>query len=186
MVEATPISGPARVLIERVRDPCQRGSGNVGQRQQGGPGIDGFDRLQGIEGFARLRNRHYQCSRTGRQWPELELGRIVDFGRHAGDCLDVVFADLGGVQRGPAGQQQHPRNLPEGLRQVGQPAQIDVRTTGSDPALDGVGQGARLLEDLLLHEMPVGAALGQRRRPGCVADFAPRRTGAVPDLNPGR
>ncbi len=56
-------------------------------------------------------------------------------------------------------------------------SRIDLAGVEGDAAEDGVADGARLLEDFLLHEMLVAALFGHDGVPGDVLDGALRRRG---------
>ena len=92
-----------------------------------------------------------------------ELARQIDLAGNARRALDQELADEAGVVRGPAGEQHHP---PQVLHVDLEPLQVGVVGFEPQPGPQRVGDGARLLVDLLEHEVRVAALLRLRRVPG--------------------
>ena len=90
-----------------------------------------------------------------------ELRRDVDLDRDAGDPLEPVFGDEGGMPGRAAGDDRHPLDLAERKRQLGQMNGAGRRV---DQRVDRVADDRRLLENLLLHKMAVIALADQRAR----------------------
>jgi hypothetical protein len=88
--------------------------------------------------------------------------------RELGDGFDPVARDQAGVVAGAAGEDQHAAHAVEDLGRVGaEVLRADAGAAGDQ--LEGVGQGLRLLEDLLLHVVAVLAQLdGVGRQAGDV------------------
>ncbi len=95
-----------------------------------------------------------------------ELGADHHFHRDAGDLLDQIFSDHAGIGRGAAGGDVDPVDLPRQLLGQVQVGQADLAVGEIDAPGQGIGQGAHLLVDLLLHEVTVFALLGRDRIPG--------------------
>ncbi len=66
-----------------------------------------------IGGLARLAEDEHERPVVERGVPVAELAGVLDFHRQVGQPLDQVFADQGGVPRGPAGGEDDPADLAE-------------------------------------------------------------------------
>ena len=94
-----------------------------------------------------------------------KLGAEIGLRRQPRELLDHDAPQHGRVVRGPAGHDHHPL---EGAHRGGievHVGQDHAARLGGDPSAEGVGDGARLLVDLLEHEVPVAALLGHDRIP---------------------
>ncbi len=117
-------------------------------------------RRQRVGGFTRLGDGDDQRLRIGHRGAITVFAGHFNLGWNAGDALQPVFGRATTVVAGTAGQDQHRVNLLEDPRRAG------IRTVeqfGHDAlhTFERVGNGARLLEDFLLHVMAVRAELGR-------------------------
>ena len=106
--------------------------------------------------FARLGNRHYQCLRVGHRITIAIFAGHLDRARDSGKRFEPVAGNQARVVTGSAGDDQDLPNLPERRLAFGT-EQAGLDAPGSAKHLERVGQGHRLLEDLLLHVVPVVA-----------------------------
>ena len=92
-----------------------------------------------------------------------ELAGQIDLAGDARRPFDEKLADQPGVVRRPAGDQH---DAPQTARIDLEPLEIGVVRLQQEPAAQGVGDGARLLVDLLEHEVRIAALLRLRGVPG--------------------
>ena len=117
-----------------------------------------LERGERVGGLARLRDHDHQGVRIGNALAVAILARDLDLAGHAREALDPVLGHRAGVIAGAAGEHQHAVDRGQHLlRAVAEEPRIDR----ADP-LERVRDRARLLEDLLLHEVAIGAELGGR------------------------
>ncbi len=143
--------------IGKRRLPDHRGRGDVadGERARMAERLRVLERGQRVRGLARLRDDDDKRRRIRHALAVAILARDLDRAPEAGDRLDPLLRDQCRVIAGPAGEKQHRVDS----------AQHGVGVRAEQPRIDAidaferVGHGARLLEDLLLHEMPVGPEL---------------------------
>ena len=119
-----------------------------------------LQRRQRVGGFARLRDDDDQRLRMRHAVAIAVLARDLDRARHAGQRLDPLLRHEARVVARAAGEDQHGIDL----RQDRASARSEQRRIDAVDPFERVGDRARLLEDLLLHEMPVRAELDGRRR----------------------
>ena len=122
------------------------------------------DRLQRVGGLARLADRDDERGVVEDRVAVAELGGELDLDRHPGPVLDGVLRDHAGVERRAARDDDDLVDVAQLL--VGEPHLVEVqvplrRTTPQQR----VGDGARLLVDLLAHEPVVAVLLGGRQVP---------------------
>jgi hypothetical protein len=112
---------------------------------------------QGVGGLAALGDGDHQRLRVGHRFAVAVFTGHLDLRRDLRDRLQPVLGGAAAVVAGAAGQDQH---LVDGLEH---PVRAVAEQLGHDAlhAFERVGDGARLLEDFLLHVVPVGAQLGR-------------------------
>ena len=165
----------------------QRGADHVRDaHDRGALGPGGLDRAQGVRGLSGLRERDDEGLRAHHRVAVAELGPDVDLGGDPGQALHHEAPDDGRVIGGAARDQDDSLNARDhvGIElHVGQHHRAPFEL---DAPPHGVGGGARLLEDLLQHEMSVTPLLGHDRVPQDAAR-RPQHRGAVEvgDLDPG-
>jgi hypothetical protein len=158
LVEATPISGPARVMKRSAHSRTMADSGTLQMASvlswpsalgvaQGG---------QGVGGFAGLRDGDDQLARIGHRNTVAVFAGDFDVARHAGNGFEPVAGGVAGVAAGAAGEDEDGVDV---LQEVGSFGAEDAGLDGLAAADDfeGVGQRFRLLEDFLLHVVLVVA-----------------------------
>ncbi len=112
-----------------------------------------------------------RSSRADHRIAVAELAGQIDLAGDARRPLDQELADQPRVVRGAAGDEQ---DAPQPARIDLEPFEVGVMRLEQEPAAQRVGDGARLLVDLLEHEVRVAALLGLRRVPGDRARAAAR------------
>src|SRR5207253_2288667 len=115
---------------------------------------------QRVGRLAALRYGDAERARVDQRLAVAELARQIDLDRDAGERLDHQLAGDRGVPAGPAGDHVHLVEVPHHLRVELAAVEVDVALLDRGPPADGVGQGARLLVDLLVHEVLVAVLLG--------------------------
>jgi hypothetical protein len=103
--------------------------------------------------------------RTDDRVPVAELGAEVGLRGQAGQPLDHVPREHRRVERRAARDQHDALDRLHGRDVEVHVGNDDVAGLRRDAAAEGVGDGARLLVDLLEHEVPVAALLGHDRIP---------------------
>ena len=126
-----------------------------GERVRHAQALRVAQRGQRVGGLARLADRHHQRPGVRHRFAVAVFARDLDLGRDLGDGFEPVLGGAAAVVAGAAGQDQDLVDLLE--HAVGTVAE-QLGHDGLD-ALERVGQRARLLEDLLLHVVAVGAEL---------------------------
>ena len=116
-------------------------------------------RGQGVGSFARLGDGDHQRARVGHRVAVAVLAGHFHLGRDLGDALQPIFGGAAAVIAGAAGEDQHRINALEHARRAGLAAVKQLRRNALH-ALQRVGDGTRLLKNLFLHVVPVGAQLG--------------------------
>ncbi len=119
-------------------------------------------RGQGVGGLAGLGDGDEEGVRRHYMLAVAVLAGYLHMAGHAGEGLDPILGHKPSMVAGAAGDDgdglslsQHGLGLEtEGLRE---------HMLGGETALQGIGDGPRLLEDFLLHEVTVLAALGRVR-----------------------
>ena len=141
-------------------------------------------RRQRVGGLARLRDDERRAVARHRRSAIAELRGDVGLDRNAGDPFEPVFRDHAGVMRGAAGDRRDLADVAERERQIGQ---MHAACRRVHQRLQRVADDRGLLEDLLLHEMPVIALADQGAGQGRLAhrarDFL---VGAVEDRDLAR
>jgi hypothetical protein len=148
------------------------GAGDVGQRAfahhgRGGDVADGervphaqrlrmAQRGQGVGRLAALADDDHQRARVRHAGAVAVFAGDFHVAGHAGQGLEPVARDAAAVVAGAAGEDEHAICLAE--HAVGAVAE-ELGRDALD-AFEGVGDGARLLEDFLLHVVPVRSELG--------------------------
>ena len=111
--------------------------------------------------------------------PVAELAAVVHLGGDSRHLLEQELADEPGVPARPAGQEHHPPHVLEPLGGLAQLLEMDAALFEADPSEQAVAHRARLLVDLLQHEVAIAALLGLHRIPGdalgSTGDHGPRR-----------
>ena len=130
----------------------------VADRQHPGALLAGVtDRHQGVHRLAGLADRDDERVLVEDRIAVAELRRQLDLARDAGPVLDRVLRHHRGVERGAAGDDDDLVDLTQLV--VGQPHLVELQpAVGGVAAEQGVGDGLRLLVDLLEHE-PLEATL---------------------------
>lgn len=118
-----------------------------------------FQGGQGVGRLAALRNRHHQRVRVRHAVAVAVFAGHFHADGDLGDRFDPVLGRHARIRAGAAGEDQHAVDLLEDL--VGAVAE-QFRHDGRH-AFQGVADGARLLEDFLLHVVAVRAQLGRAR-----------------------
>ena len=159
LVDATPISGPARVSSTRFRLADHRALGDVanGERRQILRFFGVTQRRQGVGRFAGLGYGHEQGVRCDHGFAIAVFAGDLDARRDAADLLDEVARHQAGVEAGAAGRDMYGLDLFEYLLRGGAEGRIQKLAAG-DPLLQGLRDGAWLFMDFLEHEVPVLAA----------------------------
>ena len=116
-----------------------------------------FERRQRVGGLAALRDRDDERARVRHAVAVAVLARHLDRGRDLGHRLEPVLGDRAAVVARAAGEDEDRVDLLEDA--VGAVAEQLGRDAGH--RVERVGDRLRLLEDLLLHVVPVGAELGR-------------------------
>ena len=147
-------------IQDRIRLPRQARFAHIADGQYGAVavGTQVPDRRQGVRRFPALGYGHHGCIGPHHRRPIPKLGGNLCPGTHAGTGLEPVAGNLSGVGTGPASQNEDFLNPCPGLFQ----ARCDIRQPPLgvlNPAFQGLRHRRRLLEDFLLHEMAVAAAL---------------------------
>ena len=128
-------------------------------------GLRMAQRGQGVGGLAALGDGHHQGVGVGHRVAVAVFAGHFNVARYFGDALDPVLGHAAAVVAGAAGQDQHRVDSFKHARRVGSGRMVCllVKQLGGDGlhALQGVGNGARLLEDFFLHVVAVGAELGR-------------------------
>ncbi len=122
-----------------------------------------FDGGQRIRGLTALRDRDDEIVGTDHRIAVAELAGEIDLARDARRALDQELPDQAGVIRGAAREQHHAAQL---LRVDVEAFQIGVAGLEAQARAQRVGDRARLLVDLLEHEVRVAALFRLRRVPG--------------------
>ena len=118
LVEATPISGPAKRRHHHVALARDRRGRHVDDRKHVLLLLLGVaQRRQRVGGLARLRNEHREIARIERRLAVAELRGDVDLDRQPGEALEPVFGDQPRVIGRAAGRDRHPLDLFEIERQ---------------------------------------------------------------------
>jgi len=126
--------------------------------------------------LAGLRHRHDQHAIADDRLAVAVLAREVRFDRNPRELLDHRATDHAGVVRGAARDELHALDrFRLGRREV-DAIEIDARTIFEYARADRVGDRARLLVDLLLHEAVVAALLRRNGIPRDDARLAQQRT----------
>ena len=119
-----------------------------------------LQRRQRVRGLAGLRDNDDECRRVRDAVAIPVFARNFDRARNAGERLDPLLRDERRVVAGAAGQEQHAVDVGQHGSRVG----AEQRRIDAGDGFEGVRDRARLLEDLLLHEVPVGAELDRDPR----------------------
>jgi hypothetical protein len=125
----------------------------------------------GVGGLAGLRDEEADGARVGERGAVAVLAGIVDFGAQSGEALDHELAREAGVPAGAAGGDGDLGGVAEfglGDLHVGEE---DLAGGERDAAEGGVADGARLLVNLLEHEVLVAGFFGHDGVPGDALDF---------------
>ncbi len=122
------------------------------------------DRHQGVGGLARLADRDDQGVLGQDRVAVAELVGQLDLARDAGPVLDGVLGDQTRVERRAA--RDHDDLVDVAQLLLGQPHLVELQLAARRVAAEQrVGDGVRLLEDLLAHEPVVAVLLGGRQVP---------------------
>ena len=145
----------------RVGLARDRGAVGVADREHLGALLAGVpDRHQRVGGLAGLADRHHQGGPGQDQVAVAELRGELHLAGDPGPVLDRVLRDHAGVERGAARDHDDLVDLAQLL--LADPDLVELEGAVLVVAAEqGVGDGARLLEDLLAHE-PVVAVLLRR------------------------
>ena len=153
LVEATPISAPARIGRARSLSRAIELSGHVDHRQHLTRALLAIaQRGERVGRLARLADEQRRGPFGDRRVAVAELGRDIDIHGQAGQLLEPVFRGEAGVERGAAGNQAHALDRGE----IGGAAgQHDVAAILGEVMREGGADHQRLFGDLLGHEVPV-------------------------------
>ena len=122
------------------------------------------DRLQGVGGLAGLADRDHQRGVVQDRVAVAELAGELDLDGDAAPVLDGVLGDHAGVEGGAGRDDDDLVDVAQLL--VGQAHLVEVqRPLPRTPPQQRVGDGARLLVDLLAHEPVVAVLLGRGEVP---------------------
>ena len=121
---------------------------------------------QGVRGLAALADGHGQGVRVHDGRAVAELASVVHLGGDSRDLLEQELAHERGVPARPAGEEHHPPHVLEPLGGLAQLLEVDAALFEADPPEQAVAHRARLLVDLLQHEVAIAALLGLHRVPG--------------------
>ena len=128
-----------------------------------GAGAEGVEFALGGDGICRLAglgDEEADGGGVGDGRAVAELAGVVDLGAQAGEALDHELAGEAGVPTGAAGGDGDLAGVAQfgvGEMHLGEE---DAAGVGGDAAQDGVADGARLLVDLLEHEVLVAGLFG--------------------------
>lgn len=122
-----------------------------------------LERLHRVQGLAGLGDGDHQVARVGIGGAVAVLAGDLHAARQPGDGLDPVARGHAGVVARATGQDLHAGDAGQHLAGA-RAEQAGREAAGIDGGLDGVAQRARLLVDLLLHEVPVRAQLQRGQR----------------------
>ena len=139
---------------------------HVGDGEHGRlPGARGLDGAEGVGGLSGLGDGDHQGPVIQDEVAISELRGDIHLCRQAGQPLDHEAAHQGRMVRRSAGDEDDP------VQPIGQP-RVQVRlgqrhhgAVDEEPAPQGVRHRARLLVDLLQHEVTIPALLRRRRVP---------------------
>ena len=172
LVEATPISGPG-VRIDGARGLARdHGADHIADGQR----LDPFRfrlalRGQRVRRFAGLRDDHGERVLGDDRIAIAELAAVIHFHRKARQPLDHELAGQPGVPAGAAGDDADLANARELGRRDVHLVEEDAAGLLPDAPQRGVAHGARLLEDLLEHEVLVAALFRLDRVPENMRDL---------------
>ncbi len=157
LVEATPISGPARVMKRRAHSRTMADSGTLQMAS-----VFCCPSDLAWRSAARVSAVSPDCEMATISW--LRVGHRdavavfagdLDGARHAGDGFEPVAGGVAGVAAGAAGEDQDRIDIGEQVGGFGaEDAGLDALAAADD--FQGVGQRFGLLEDFLLHVVLVG------------------------------
>ncbi len=122
-------------------------------------------RSEGVGGLPTLRDGEDERPVIHRRVAVAKLARDLDVGGQAGEILKQIAAHEPGVPGRPAADDIELAQAREVVRGDGDLGQVHRLALEGDAAPQRVRDGARLLVDLLEHEVLVAALLGHRRRP---------------------
>ena len=121
---------------------------------------------QRVRGLPALADGHGQRLGAHDRVAVAELAAVVHLGRHLRHLLEQVLAHQRRVPARPAGQEQHALRAPQLLGRRPQLLQVDFALLQADAPEQRVPHRARLLVDLLEHEVAVAALLRLHGVPG--------------------
>src|SRR5207248_11656751 len=110
---------------------------------------------QRVGGLAALGNGDAEGSRVDERLAVAELARQIDLDRDAGEGLDHELAGERGVPARAAGDDVDLVETRDRLRVEVAAVEVHVSLLDGGAPADGVGERARLLVDLLVHEVLV-------------------------------
>jgi len=161
-----PDLGPHQGLNDAIRLPDHGRARRVadGQGRHAAP-LHRPKRGQGVGGLPRLRDGDQQ--RVARQQGRgtAELGGVVDAHRDPGEPLDQIAADEPRVPRRSARHDLHVLQLAHGRGGEAEIGEHDVAAPRREPSGDRLREDARLLVDLLRHEMAMALLLNDEALP---------------------
>ena len=153
------VQDPVHLARERAADHVADGEGPApaGPRR--------LDAGQRVQRLPRLADGHDQRAVVDDGVAVAELRAVIHLHRDPAQLLDHELPDQGRVPGGAAGDQDHLAHLRQGFVQRVHPLEEDLSRILREPTADRVPHGARLLVDLLQHEMLVAALLRQDGAP---------------------
>ena len=165
LVEATPISGPARVgmmtwLSRAMDEDCTLTTDRMCWPLL----LRIAQRGERVGGLARLRHEDRKIALAQRRFAIAEFGGDIDLDRNARVALEPVFGDEAGIIGGAAGRNRNALEFREIERQLAR--QHDALIRHVEIMRQRVRDDFRLLVDFLRHEMAVVALVDQERRAG--------------------
>ncbi|MDR8823023.1 hypothetical protein FEQ05_06775 [Burkholderia pseudomultivorans] len=139
-----------------------------------------LERRERVGGLARLRNHQHELARVRHRFAVAVFARDLDLGRDLRDRFEPVLRGQARVVAGAAREDQQAVDV----RERGGRGVAEQRRVERFGVRHRIADRARLLEDLLLHEVAIGAELDRAAVCADHADLALReRAVAIDDLH---
>ena len=143
-----------------MRYACDAAADHIADTNDGGPAaLRQFDGGHGVGGLSALADRQHDIIFADDGIPVAELARVFDFHGDPCDVLEEVFCHQACVPAGAARHDHDAFGVDELLLIVLHPAQHHFAPGKVQAPAHAVADAARLLEDLLEHEMVIAPFL---------------------------